>query len=247
MHKINRWDTFVASIFFVLGFSLIFSILGIILQTFLSGSAFIVQKWLGRIGGLLIILFGLYVAGIISIGFLERERKLKINTKRFKSKYLVSFLFGAAFAIGWTPCIGAILGAILTLAATQPQMAFLLLLAYSLGLGIPFLLVGLFTTEAQSLIIKSEPVIKYLKVVFGIILIFVGILIYTSQLARLADFAYTVEFLRDLDLLFITGSTVNLGIAFLAGLVSFLSPCVLPLIPAFLAYLAAFNVNNHGN
>ena len=189
----------------------------------------------------------MYVAGIISIGFLERERKLKINTKRFKSKYLVSFLFGAAFAIGWTPCIGAILGAILTLAATQPQMAFLLLLAYSLGLGIPFLLVGLFTTEAQSLIIKSEPVIKYLKVVFGIILIFVGILIYTSQLARLADFAYTVEFLRDLDLLFITGSTVNLGIAFLAGLVSFLSPCVLPLIPAFLAYLAAFNVNNHGN
>src|SRR3990167_11447370 len=106
----KSWDIFLSSVFFVLGFSIIFSLLGVILQSIFSDSSYEVQKWLGRIGGIMVIIFGLYIMGLIKINFLEKEYKFKIKTK-FSSAYLTSFIFGAAFAVGWTPCIGAILGA----------------------------------------------------------------------------------------------------------------------------------------
>ena len=88
--------------FFVLGFSFVFSILGVLLQTVLVDSSVGVQIWLSRIGGIFIILFGLYLMKLINPRFLQKERKIKIK-KRFKSIYLTSFVFGAAFAVGWTP------------------------------------------------------------------------------------------------------------------------------------------------
>ena len=157
--------------------------------------------------------------------------------------YLTSFIFGAAFAVGWTPCVGAVLGAVLSLAVTQPGTAFLLMFVYSLGLGIPFLLVGLFTNQAQRLIEKSERVVSILKYIFGVILILLGILVFVNQLSRVANLAFATTFLTALNLGTVgAGMSLNLGIAFIAGLVSFLSPCVLPLIPAFLSYLASVGV-----
>ena len=154
------WRIFLASVFFVLGFSVIFSIVGVLLQSVLSEAAPTLQTWLGRIGGVIIIAFGLYLLGLLRIKFLEKEHKLQVK-KKFQSMYLTSFIFGAAFAVGWTPCVGAVLGAILTLAVVQPGTAFFLMMAYSLGLGIPFLLVGLFTSQAQQLINRAGKWIKY--------------------------------------------------------------------------------------
>ena len=116
----------------------------------LADAAYAVQTWLSWIGGLVIIFFGLYLMGFFRIGFLEYEHKL--NPKlQFHSRYLTSLLFGFAFAAGWTPCVGPVLGGILGLAASAPGEAFPLLFAYALGLGVPFLVVGAFVAKAGAL------------------------------------------------------------------------------------------------
>ena len=243
----HRWSIFINSWFFVLGFSIVFSLVGVLLQTVLSNVAYKVQNWLGYIGGVIIIFFGLYLLGLIKIEFLEREHSFHIKRK-FKYSYITSLLFGAAFAVGWTPCVTAALGAILALAATKASSAFFLLMAYTLGLGIPFLLVGLFTNEAQKFISKSGKWLKYFQKVFGVILIFMGILVFTSQLNKIANLEPIINLLTSLNIGISAGGNINslniinLGVAFAAGLVSFLSPCVLPLMPAFLSYLASTSI-----
>ena len=124
-------NTFVASVFFVLGFSVVFSVLGILLQTVLLKSSADVQLWLSRIGGIIVIMFGLYILKLLHIPFLDKEYKFRVKYK-FSSYYITSFVFGAAFAVGWTPCVSAALGAILTLAASNPSQGFILLLAYTI-------------------------------------------------------------------------------------------------------------------
>ena len=153
---------------------------------------------------------------------------------------MTSFVFGAAFAVGWTPCVGAILGAVLALAVTEPSTSFFLLLSYSLGLGIPFFLVGLFTNQAMRLINKAGRWITYANYFFWAILIILGMFVFTNQLSRIASFPIASKILISLNVGGVSlGTSLNLGIAFFAGLLSFLSPCVLPLIPAFLAFLAS--------
>ena len=185
----NRKEIFINSIFFVLGFGVIFSVLGVLLNTLLESIAYDVQIWLARFGGVMIIFFGLYLIGLIKIPFLEKEYKFGVKTK-FKSRYATSFIFGLAFAAGWTPCVGPALGVILGLAATQPGSAFILLLTYSVGLGIPFLIVGAFTAQATDFINRHATGLKYLNIVFGIILLALGVLIFTQELGRIANFEF---------------------------------------------------------
>ncbi|MCH8049196.1 sulfite exporter TauE/SafE family protein [Patescibacteria group bacterium] len=185
--KSIRLAVFLNSVFFVLGFSVIFSALGVLLNSILESVAYDVQIWLGRIGGAIIIFFGLYLLGLLKIPWLEKEHKLPVKTK-YKSRYATSFVFGAAFAVGWTPCVGAALGAILGLAATQPGNAFFLLLAYSIGLGIPFLLIGLFTAQAKKIIDRYAKYATWVNRIFGLLLIALGILVFTNRLALIANF-----------------------------------------------------------
>src|SRR3989338_7702518 len=112
-----RVKMFLNSLFFVLGFSVVFALLGVLLNTILSQSSYLIQEWLGRIGGIIIIIFALYLLGLLKLPFLEKEHKINVK-KRFSITYVTSFVFGAAFAVGWTPCVGAILGAVLALAIT---------------------------------------------------------------------------------------------------------------------------------
>jgi len=181
----KRWDILIASILFVAGFSLVFSILGILLNTILTNAAYSVQLWLSRAGGLIIIFFGLYLTSLIRIGWLEQEHKFSVTGIR--SRYLTAFVFGIAFAAGWTPCVGAALGAILGLAATQPYLAFSLLLIYSLGLGLPFIITGLFASQAILWIRKYATILRYINVAFGILLIVIGVLIFTQTLSLVAN------------------------------------------------------------
>lgn len=191
----SRRQTFLNALAFVLGFSVLFALLGVLLQTALSSIAYDARIWLSRIGGVIIIVFGLYLAGLLRISWFEREHKLSVSTNSGRNRYLTSALFGAAFAAGWTPCVGAVLGAILTLAVSQPGSAFALLLAYSLGLGIPFLLVGLFTAGAQGFINRYAHVMQYVNKVFGVVLVVLGVLVFTQRLARIANFEILNRFL----------------------------------------------------
>ena len=183
----GRREIFLTSVSFVLGFSLVFALLGVLLNTLLTNIAYDVQLWLSRIGGIIIIVFGLYLAGLLPLPWLEREVRFTPKV-RFRSHYATSVLFGAAFAAGWSPCVGAVLGAILGLAAAQPGSAFLLLLSYSAGFSIPFLLVGLFTSQAAALISRYGSAAKVANQLFGVLLIALGILIFTQNLARIANF-----------------------------------------------------------
>ncbi len=236
-----RWKIFLHSVAFVLGFSLIFSLVGVLLQSVLADVSYNVQRWLGYVGGTVIILFGIYLLGLIKIQFLEKEYKFKIN-RGFSFKYVRSFVFGAAFAVGWTPCVGAILGGILTLAITNPGSAFGLLVAYSLGLGLPFLVVGLFTDASSKFIQKLGNKLNYFNYFFGVILIILGILIFTNNLNKVASFPLLVDLFSGKQINF---SSLGIGISFFGGVVSFLSPCVLPLIPAFLSYLAVSSLEEN--
>lgn len=183
----GRFVIFKHSALFVLGFSSVFAVLGVLLNSILQNVAYSVEAWLARIGGLIVIFFGLYLSGLVKVSFLEREHKLRV-TKRFSSRSVTSFVFGAAFAAGWTPCVGAALGAILGLAASNPATALYLLFAYSLGLGVPFLVVGLFANQAQALIMRYSSVLHYVSVIFGFILIVLGVLVFTQSLNLIANF-----------------------------------------------------------
>lgn len=183
----GRFSIFLNSVFFVLGFSAVFAVLGVLLNTVLQNIAADVQTWLARAGGFLIIVFGLYLVGLVKIAFLERDRKFSV-TRRFKSRYATSLLFGAAFAAGWTPCVGAVLGSILGLALSAPGSALALLFTYSLGLGLPFLLVGLFASQASVFINRHAGVLGYVSKGFGVFLIIIGILAFTENLSLLANF-----------------------------------------------------------
>ncbi len=184
---------FLNTLAFVIGFSLVFSILGVLLNGALAGAAYDIKIWLGRIGGIIIILFGLVLLKIIRIPFLERQHR--IGVKRFRASYLSSFLFGLAFAAGWTPCIGAVLASILALAAVSAQNAFYLLLAYSLGLSLPFLITGLFVSQMQTLIEKHEKTLAKVNMAFGAILVLLGILVFTNSLGAISSFSLAQGFL----------------------------------------------------
>ncbi|MBI2647159.1 sulfite exporter TauE/SafE family protein [Candidatus Woesearchaeota archaeon] len=189
-----RLKVFLNSVAFVLGFSVIFALLGVLLNTSLERVSYNVQTWLSRIGGAIIILFALYILGLIKIAFLEREHKIAVK-KKFSITYVTSFVFGAAFAVGWTPCVSAILGSVLALVVTKPGLGFVLLMTYSLGLGVPFLLVGLFATQATNLINRSATVLKYFNIVVGILLLILGILVFTNKLNVVANWFFAASLL----------------------------------------------------
>ena len=184
----NRLNIVLNTVFFVLGFSVVFSVFGVILNSVLSRSATNLISGFNQIGGVVIIGFGAFMLLSTKIRILNFEKKFFPN--RTKSSYPLSFLFGLAFAAGWTPCIGPILGSILTLAATSPGQAFTLLLTYSLGLGIPFILMGVFFSRFTRVIKALSKHLKYYSIIMGSFIIILGVLVYTNQLATIASFPF---------------------------------------------------------
>lgn len=182
----NRLNILMNTIFFVLGFSIVFSIFGVILNSVLSSNAANIMAGFNQVGGIIIIGFGAFM--LLSSRITKLNFEKKILPRGGKASYPLSFVFGLAFATGWTPCIGPILGSILTLAATTPSQAFSLLLAYSLGLGIPFILMGVFFSKMTRLIRALSKHLKYYSVIMGGFIILLGVLVLTNQLATIASF-----------------------------------------------------------
>jgi len=177
--------TVINSLFFILGFSIIFVLMGIALSYF--GSFLGIKRiWLERIGGVLIILFGLDIMGIIKTRFLSQGKGISLKRKNFG--YLGSLLVGMAFAFGWTPCVGPILSSILIYASTLESLprATTLLLAYSMGLGLPFLIAGLAINKFLFLFAKFKNFMRFAPLVSGIFLIIIGITLFSGQFSRIA-------------------------------------------------------------
>ena len=192
MKKSTRLNIFLNTVYFVLGFSLVFAIMGVILNSFLANVGIGFQTIFQIIGGAVIIAFGGYLILSTKLRILNFEKKMT-KLPRFKTTYLTSFVFGAAFASAWTPCVGPILGTTLTLAATSPGAAYNSLLAYSLGLGIPFLITGAFFSQSTKIIRKMVKHLKYFNPLMGAILITLGILVLTNQLSIIGNFPLANE------------------------------------------------------
>lgn len=186
------------AVLFVAGFSLIFILLGAS-ATALGGALKYYQVWIARVGGVLVILFGLVCLGVVKAGFLEQERRLQLQHKPVG--YLGSVLVGMAFGAGWTPCIGPVLGAILSLAATSDSVprGMLLLGVYSAGLAVPFLLAAVAVESFLEWFQRFRRYLPWVMRVSGVLLIFVGILMATGQFTRLAGWlqGLTPAFLRE--------------------------------------------------
>jgi cytochrome c-type biogenesis protein len=229
----KRQETiFLNSVFFVIGFTLIFSVVGIVFQTVLAHASLSAMNILRIIGGAIIIFFGLLImlSAKYIIPFFSTEHKIRV--KRYSNSYISSFVFGLAFALGWTPCVGAILGSIYVLAATSPGIGFLLLLAFSLGLGIPFLIVGALVSKMSEFMKRIRTFLKYFNVVSGIFLMAIGVLVVTDNIGILAIFLLSTNGSVSVS------NQLNFIIAIAAGVLTFLSPCILPLLPAYFSYMA---------
>ena len=182
---------------FVLGFSLVFVLLGAS-ATALGRALNHYQEWVTRIGGVLILFFGLYLLGVIKPGFLSQEQRAHLDRKPVG--YLGSVLVGIAFGAGWTPCIGPILGGILTMAASQGdfQQGMVLLGWYSLGLAVPFLAAAWAVESFLTVFQRYRKHMVWVQRISGGLLLVVGLLMISGQFTRLATWlqALTPSFLR---------------------------------------------------
>lgn len=184
-----RMKIFFHSLSFVIGFTLIFvllfgasvSLLGSYLSDYINTSI------ISKIGGILVILFGLHLIGILPISWILGEKRINIKNK--PAGYIGSLLVGVAFAAGWTPCIGPVLVTISGYGSTKGVYeATYLLLMYSLGLGVPFILASLSIHSFMIFFNKFKKYIRLSEIVTGVLLILVGIVIFTNSLSKFSNY-----------------------------------------------------------
>jgi cytochrome c-type biogenesis protein len=190
---LERRGVFLDAALFVTGFSAVFAVMGVLLNAVLQEAATEVMAWLSRLAGTVIIVLGLHLTGLLRLPALDRPYSTRLTA--LEPGHFSSFLFGASFAVAWTPCVGPILGSMLALAATRPASAFPLLLAYAFGLGTPFLLVGLFPSRAFAFLKRHRRWALRVHTTFGFVLIAMGVLVFTGKLSLLANFRILDEVL----------------------------------------------------
>ena len=194
----RRGTAVLHALWFVGGFSAVFLALG---ATASALGAFLLryQAWISRGGGVLVLAFGLYLLGVARPGFLTRERRIQLARKPLG--YVGSAAVGVVFGAAWTPCIGPILGAILTLAAATASVArgAGLLAAYALGLAVPFLLTALALDRFLAWFQSFRPYIVWVERVAGVLLVCLGVLLVTDRFSLLAGYLqrFTPGALRD--------------------------------------------------
>lgn len=238
-----RLTTFLHALLFVFGFSIVL-IVGWGGAATAIGQVFGVYKSiLGKIGGIVVILMGLFTLKLVRIPWLYYEMRTYWTPGK-GGPLFSSVMMGIFFAAGWTPCIGTTLGAILTLGMSQQSasQAIVLSSGYALGLGLPFLAIGLGMGQAVRMIARFRRYMRWIEVASGVLLITVGLLMLTDRMTLIAIWALQHGYFIDLPL----GGTATPTylIAMFAGLLSFLSPCVLPLVPAYVGYLSGQVVNH---
>jgi cytochrome c-type biogenesis protein len=248
---------------FVAGFTLVFVLVFGLPTTVLGALLYDYRDWITRVGGMLIIVLGLHMAGAFKAlvrlagrggtgampirdalaqvdGALDSiilpERRLQFGQDRSPS-YVRSVLIGITFAAGWTPCVGPLLGLVLSLASTEPGRAAFLLLVYSMGLAVPFLLTAALLGTATGFLKRINRYLHAIELVSGALLVVVGVFLVGGTFSYINIlFSATPSWTTNIEST-LAGSTISIPLAFAAGLLSFLSPCVLPLVPIYLGYL----------
>jgi cytochrome c-type biogenesis protein len=183
----RRWTTFLHALSFVLAFSLTFITLGStasVIGHFLRGN----QLLLRQVGGVVLVFLGLHIAGVLRLPFLYRESRFSYRAG--KPSYPASFMMGLIFAVGWTPCVGVILSSILILASNSAtlQSGVALLAVYSLGLGLPFLAMGLAVNAVSAWLRQLKPHLGKIEVATGLLLAVVGVAMFLGLLNYLPQF-----------------------------------------------------------
>lgn len=197
--KALRRSVIIASIMFIIGFSITFIALGAT-ATAVTKSLLVRMPVLRKIAGVIIFIFGLHILGVFRINALYQDKRM--HHVQTKSGLLGALVLGLVFALGWSPCLGPILATILALASEQETVAkgMFLLAIYSLGLGVPFLLTSLGLNRFLSFYSRFKKHFRALEIVSGVLVLAIGILIFTDQMTRmnqyfqfLNDFEYRVE------------------------------------------------------
>ena len=173
----NRWITFSHGLAFVLGFSVVFIVLGLAVAA-AGHFLYDLRFWLAKIGGVVVIVFGLHMIGVFRIPFLEYDVRVHSLPDK-KWGYLSSALMGVFFSAGWSPCVGPVLGAILTLALNGGDLVLgaKLLTSYSAGLAIPFLVAALGIGWVSNILRKHNKVMRIVEIVMGVVLVGVGLML----------------------------------------------------------------------
>lgn len=237
----ERWRVFIHAFLFVLGFSLVF-VIGWGGSVTALGQLFGAYKRIvAQLGGVIVIMFGLATLEAIRIPWFYADTRAQYTGRR--GTFGGSALMGLFFAAGWSPCIGATLGAILTMGLSQQTVgqAMWLSSGYSLGLGIPFLGMALWLDRASAWLKRMRPYQKYFKIASGMFIIAIGVLLLTNTMSLIAIWAFKNGYYIDIFTTYATAPTYLTAV--IAGLLSFVSPCVLPLVPAYLGYLSGHAVH----
>ena len=183
----QRWITFSHGLAFVLGFSVVFITLGMAVSA--AGQLlYDLRIWLTKIGGIVVLIFGLHMIGVFRIPFLEYDTRIQSLPDR-KWGYLSSALLGVVFSAGWSPCVGPVLGAILTIALNGGDIGLgtRLLTAYSAGLAIPFLVAALGIGGVSTILRKYSKTMRIVEIVMGVILVLVGIMLFSGTFEIIAQ------------------------------------------------------------
>lgn len=238
--KSVRLRVFTACLLFSLGFTLVFVAMG--------ASAGFMGKWLAayrhvltRVSGAVILLLGLFVLGLVKFKPLYAERRFHVH----RLGPFTPPLAGMAFAFGWTPCVGPFLGSLLALSAasgTYTQGIFYLAI-YSAGLALPFLISALLFTSLLGAFSWIKRRLTLINVFAGLFLVGMGLALLTGRFNALADSLYYQVKLPDLSADAFSGKSVGIITSFVAGLLSFLSPCVLPLVPGYLSFISGVTID----
>ncbi|MFN2145413.1 MAG: cytochrome c biogenesis CcdA family protein [Anaerolineales bacterium] len=218
----NTLNTFSHGVAFVLGFTVVFTFLGALAGA-LGSFRYQLTDILVKIGGIVVVLFGLHMTRILRIPFLDYDLRPQSQPDRQRG-YISSALMGVFFSAGWAPCVGPVLGAILTLSFNQggSMQGALLLAAYSAGLAIPFLLAATQISWVTTIIRRYGKVMHYTEIIMGVVLIAIGVLLFLGRFEQLASLGNFIE----------AGDEVLIGRMLILGLISSL---LLGLVPAFIA------------
>lgn len=243
----RRWVTFMQGVIFVAGFGTFIMGLFGFLGTVLGDYFYAAKDAVRVIGGLALILFGLFTLHIVNIPILYSDTRHRMGGTSKGVSSVQSYLTGLSFAAGWTPCIGPFLGAILTLsvAADTIGLRLILLAAYTLGLGVPFLLVALLADRLTPAIAGLKRHMHLIEIISGLLLIAIGLVQVSGRLVALS--AAMSQLNVNVDEMVLgsgNGNAPSIIVATLAGFLSFASPCVLPLLPAYLGFIGGWAVNN---
>src|SRR5512143_2249372 len=178
--RANRWVTFSHGVAFVLGFSVVVVVLGVAVSA-AGGILYDIRYYLAKIGGVVVVILGLHMIGVLRIPFLEYDLRVH-NAPSNRWGYLSSALFGVFFSAGWSPCVGPVLGAILTLAINGGSVALgaKLLSAYSAGLAIPFLAAAFGIGWVTTILRKYSKTMRYVEIVMGVVLVVVGVMLFAG-------------------------------------------------------------------